>query len=435
MTERRVVITGTGAITPFGIGKQQFCANLFKGKSAASLITSFDASKLPTRFAAQVPLSDVQLDALLNNHKSTKTMSRSAKFAVLAAKEAMAESELDTSRLNPYRIGTSIGAAGLGFCDQDHTKRFVDIVSNALAEGREIDYGQIWLALLKQTHPLTPLKGLSNITTAHIAILFNARGNCITTTTACTSSAQAIGEAYRQIKYGISDVVIAGGSDSMVNPTGLVAFSGLGVISKNNGEYDTAARPFDKRRDGFMLGEGSAIFILEDLEHCKRRGAQPQAELSGYASTCDAFRLTDEPPEAWGIIEAMQGALADAQMNPENVNYVNAHGTGTPMNDKTETFSIRKVFRQHANSLSVSSTKSMIGHFVSAAGAVEVAACVLSIRHQMVAPTINYVEPDPECDLDYVPNQGREAVVNVILKNSFGFGGQNACLILKKFIQ
>jgi 3-oxoacyl-[acyl-carrier-protein] synthase II len=219
----------------------------------------------------------------------------------------------------------------------------------------------------------------------------------------------------------------------MINPNGVVAFSTLGVMTKNNREYKTAARPFDRRRDGFMLGEGAAVFILEELEHCRRRGAVPLAEIVGYASTCDAYRLTDEPPDASGSIKAMQLALASAGKDPGSVDYVNAHGTGTKMNDRTETFALKSVFGEHARTLMVSSTKSMIGHLVAAAGAVELAACLLALKHQCVPPTINYAEPDPECDLDYVPNHAREACVNVVLSNSFGFGGQNACLVVQKY--
>jgi 3-oxoacyl-[acyl-carrier-protein] synthase II len=279
-------------------------------------------------------------------------------------------------------------------------------------------------------HPLSPLKSLSNIPTAHLAINYNARGNCQTITTACTSSAQAIGEAYRQIKFGIADVMLAGGSDAMINPYGLVAFSMLGVISRNNAEYRTAARPFDRRRDGFMLGEGAALFVLEEREYCKRRGADPYGEIAGYASTCDAFRLTDEPPQAWGSIAAIQMAMAEARLG--SVDYINAHGTGTKMNDKTETFAIKKVFAERAHAIPISSTKSMIGHLVAGAGAVELAACVLALENQVVPPTINYEEADPECDLDYIPNQARAARVEAILSNSFGFGGQNACLVVKR---
>jgi len=436
MTERRVVVTGIGAVTPFGIGIEKFWDNVVEGKSAVSLVTTFNASVLPTHFAAQVPLSETELESLIENKKSLKTMSRSAKYAVIAAAEAVKDSNLDISRINPYRFGTSLGASGVGLWDLEYSRQNIDVILNSVdsKSGSEIDTSIVWKNTLDSIHPLTPLKALSNIATAHIAINFNARGNCQTITTACTSSTQAIGEAYRQIKSGVADVMIAGGRDSMINPNGLVAFSMLGVLSKNNEEYETAARPFDKRRDGFMLGDGAAIFILEELEHCKKRAAEPYGEIVGYASICDAFRLTDEPPDAWGSVEAMRATVNDNKLNPETVDYINAHGTGTVMNDKTETLAIKKVFKEKAYSIPVSSTKSMIGHLVAAAGAVEFSACVMAMKNQIIPPTINYQEADPECDLDYVPNQARDAQLNLILSNSFGFGGQNACLLLRKMI-
>ena len=270
------------------------------------------------------------------------------------------------------------------------------------------------------------------MTAAHIAINHQARGPSLTVATACTSSAQAIGEAFRQVQSGGADIMICGGTDSMINPPGLLAFSALGVLSRNNEEYASAARPFDRRRDGFLLGEGAAVMILEEYESCRRRGGRPYAEVLGYASTCDAYRLTDEPPGAWGSVEAMKGALHHAETRPEQVDYINAHGTGTRMNDKAETLAIRKVFGPTVPP--VSSTKSMIGHLVAGAGAVEFAACLLALKHQCVPPTINYAEPDPECDLDYVPNCSREKRLDVVLSNSFGFGGQNACLVARRFV-
>ncbi len=434
MTDRRVVVSGIGMVSPFGIGAEIFWENIAGGKSAAQLITSFDISLLPTKFAAPVPLSDGEFDLLIENQKSLKTMSRSGKFAVIAANETIDDAGLDINKINPYRMGMSLGAGGLGLWDLDYSSEMLRIVfdSIGLTEEGKFDPAEVWKNILEQVHPLTPLRALPNIPTAHIAINFNARGNCQTISTACTSSTQAIGEAYRQIKFGIADVMMAGGSDSMINPFGMVAFSMLGVMSKNNEEYLTAARPFDKRRDGFMLGEGAAIFVLEELEHCRKRGGEAYGEIVGYSSTSDAFRLTDEPPEAWGSIEAMKMALTDAHINPDRVDYINAHGTGTPLNDKTETYAIKTVFKEKAYSVPISSTKSMIGHLVAAAGGVEFAACVLALRHQIIPPTINYHELDPQCDLEYVPNLAREAKLNVILSNSFGFGGQNACLIVRK---
>jgi 3-oxoacyl-[acyl-carrier-protein] synthase II len=226
--------------------------------------------------------------------------------------------------------------------------------------------------------------------------------------------------------------MIAGGSDAMVNPQGLTSFSTLGVLSRSNEEYMTASRPFDRRRNGFMLGEGGAMVLLEEYEHCLRRGGTIYAELAGYASTCDAYRLTDEPPGAWGSVQAMRLALLDADVAPEQIDYINAHGTGTQMNDRTETHAIHEVFGEHARSLAVSSTKSMIGHLVAAAGAAELVASLLSIRNGFITPTINYEEPDPACDLDYTPNTGRAASLETVLSNSFGFGGQNASLVVRR---
>jgi len=286
--------------------------------------------------------------------------------------------------------------------------------------------------MLAELHPLMPLKALPNIPTAHVAINHNARGNCQTISTACTSSTQAIGEAYRHIKFGIADAMICGGSDSMVNPNGLVAFSALGVLSKNNDEFATASRPFDKSRDGFMLGEGGAVFIIEELESCLQRGGKPLAEITGYASTCDAYRLTDEPPTAWSAIKAVENSLKDAEISPGEIDYINAHGTATRINDKTETYAIKEVFKNNAYKIPVSSTKSMTGHLVAAAGAIEFAACLEALQFQEIPPTINFKNPDPECDLDYVPNVSRGAVLKTVMSNSFGFGGQNACLVVRK---
>ena len=432
--DRRAVITGMGLVSPFGIGKDAFLDNVVQGKSAASLVTSVDVSKLPTRFAGQVPDDNDKIDSMIKNQKSLKAMSRSSKFGVIAADEAVSDAGLDTGRLDPYRIGTSIGAGGLGIWDADVARQTLRAVQDSF-DKREVtfDYAKVWRNTLDRVHPLTSLKALANIGTAHIAINHNARGICQTISTACTSSTQAIGEAYRQIKFGFADVMITGGSDAMVNPNALVGFSALGVLSKNNDEYKTASRPFDKRRDGFMIGEGAAVFVLEEVEHAKKRGGRIYGEIVGFANTNDAFRLTDEPPEAWGTIQAMKMALEDARISPETVDYINAHGTGTRMNDVTETRAIKNVFKERAYAIPVSSTKSMIGHLVAAAGAVEFAACVLAMEHRVIPPTINYEVPDPHCDLDYVPNEAREASLNTILSNSFGFGGQNACLVLRSF--
>jgi len=428
---RRVVISGIGAVTPFGVGRKTYADAVFAGRSAAALITQFDVSELPTRFAAQVPLDDAELEPLIENQKSTKNMSRAMKFAAIAAREAVAESGLDFSTLNPRRTGTAIGVGGLGLRDLSATLQSMEILADSIREqGQAVKVDRVWRNTLDRMNPLTPLKELPNMAAAHIAINYNAQGPSLSFATACVSSSQAIGEAYRQIKHGYADVMLAGGSDSMTNPTALVGFSALGVLSRNNDEYSTASRPFDRRRDGFMLGEGGSILLLEEYEACRSRGGNPLAELIGYGTTCDAYRLTDEPPDARGSVEAMRLALTDAGLSGRDVDYINAHGTGTRMNDETETFAIKQVFAGAPAPL-VSSTKSMIGHLVAAAGAAEAVICLAALERQAVPPTINYEEPDPACDLDYVPNEARDAELKVVLSNSFGFGGQNSCLLFR----
>jgi 3-oxoacyl-[acyl-carrier-protein] synthase II len=431
MSDRRVVITGMGVVSPFGIGTPVFWDNLIRGQSASKMIEQFDTAGLPTRFAASLAYNELQLDELVEDQKSTKTMSRAIKFALISAQEAIQQSGVDLNSLDPFRAGVSIGAGGLGLWDVEHSKLLLKIVADSVKTEGDLDYAKVWEDTLNKVHPLTPLKALPNMSAAHIAIKFNFRGHCQTITTACTSSSQAIGEAFRLIKSDVADIVIAGGTDTMINPNGMMSFNALGVISKNNEEYPTAARPFDKRRDGFMVGEGSAIFVLEELSHCSRRNGNPLAEIIGFTSTCDAYRLTDEPAEAWGAIAAMQGALNEAKVSPEDFDLINAHGTGTQMNDKNETHAIKSVFGKHGYSIPVNSTKSMIGHLVAAAGAVEFAGCIKSINDNIIHPTINYQIPDPVCDLDYVPNVLRESKVNLVLSNSFGFGGQNSCLVIK----
>jgi 3-oxoacyl-[acyl-carrier-protein] synthase II len=427
---KRAVITGMGIVSPFGAGRKVFSENIFAGKSASRKIKSFDTSAFPTRFFAECELSNQELDALLDNQKSLKTMSRPAKLAMIAADEAMINSGLDINTIDPFRFGTSIGAGGLGLNDLDYSETFLSLL---IGKSSEIDiYSSLWYEAQKKIHPLTPLKALPNVPTSLIAIRYNAMGECHTTTTACTSSTQSIGEAYRKIKFGLLDAVICGGSDSMTTPFGLSAFSILGVLSKNNDEFESACRPFDKTRDGFVIGEGAAMFVVEEYEHCRKRGGLPLAEISGYASTNDAYRLTDEPPDARGSIYAMKSAIADAEIQSDDIDYINAHGTGTKMNDKTETFAIKSVLGDRSYSVPVTSTKSMIGHLVSAAGAAELAACLEIIQNNIIHPTINYKIKDEECDLDYVPNESREAKIRTIISNSFGFGGQNACLIIKK---
>lgn len=434
MTNRRkVVISGVGVVSPFGVGCSLFWDSLTSGKSAAAWIDEFDTEGLPTRFWAKTPLNDGQLSDLIANKKSAKLLTRCAKMSLIAAEEAIRQAGLDVGALDARRFGVSVGASGVSNHDSEPPGSGglrPDLMFSTTLSG--MDDAEYCRLMFDRLHPLTPLRAIPNAISAHLSIQYNARGSCQTIATACTSSSQSIGEAYRQIQYGICDVMIAGGSDSGANPHSLVAFGLLGALSQNNAEFRTASRPFDRSRDGFMLGEGAAFVILEASEHCLRRGGRPLAELSGYACTSDAYRLTDEPEDARGSIAAIQLALADAGLAPGAISYINAHGTSTRMNDSTETFAIRSVFQDAAYRIPVSSIKSAIGHAIAGAGALELAACVLALVHQTVPPTINLENPDEVCDLDYVPQKARKVALDAILSNSFGFGGQNSCLIVQK---
>lgn len=428
----RVVITGIGVVSPYGIGSDLFWDNLHRGISAAKKITSFDASRMTTQFWANAPQTDEELNQLLPNRKSAKLLTRSAKMSLIAAEEAMKKAGLTAADINPQRFGVSVGASGIGLTDPDVAAISFDhsgwLKTHDLPKD---DEGKYWETMLNQTHPLLAIKAIPNAIAAHISIIHQARGHCQTITTACTSSSQAIGEAFHKIKFGLQDIMIAGGSDSVTNPSSMLSFSLLGVLSKNNVEYETASRPFDKDRDGFLLSEGAAFVILESYAHCLKRGGVPLAEVVGFGCTSDAFRVTDEPEDAHGSIEAMKQALTEGGLQPTDISYINAHGTSTRMNDQIETFAIKQVFGDFACKIPVSSNKSMIGHLVAGAGAIELAASVLTLQHQIIPPTINLKNPDKGCDLDYVPNEARATTIKTILSNSFGFGGQNSCLVIQ----
>lgn len=435
MSRKRVVATGMGVISPFGHGIDIYEEKLFKGESQTGKIKSFDASNLKVQIAAECPFSDDELDELVKNKRALKTIGRAGKFLMIAAQDAYKQSGLDPDTEDPTRIGTSVGAGGLGNWDVDQINELVDIFNDSahkLIQDQSNLLSNILAMIPEYINPITAFKFMPNIPTAQLAIEYNAQGNSMTQTTACTSSTQAIGEAFKEIRNGYADVMIAGGSDSMINPISVLMFNMLGVLSTNNDEPKSCSRPFDKTRDGFVIGEGGAMFILEELEHCKKRGGNPLFEISGYGGTSDAFRLTDPPPSAWGGINAMNIAIKDAGITTERIDYINAHGTSTVKNDRSETYAIKQVFGDHSNKTPVSSTKSMIGHGVAAAGALELVASVLALENQMIPPTANYHNPDPNCDLDYVPNDPRESRIDNILTNSFGFGSQNACLIINR---
>lgn len=429
----RVFITGVGVVSPFGVGKDLYWENLVRGQSAARMITSFDASMMPTQFWANTPETDDELTELLPNQRSGKLMPRFVKMAMIAAGEAVSQSGIDPHSVNGNRFGISVGSGGIGLVDQglspiDFQFALQHTNTNEIPE----DESAYWKYLLDHMHPLNPIRSIPNAISAHLAIQYQAMGSCLTYTTACTSSAQAIGEAFLALRQGRQDIMIAGGADSGTNPSNLISFSLLGALSKNNDSFQSASRPFDRDRDGFMLGEGAAFLVLETESHCRNRGAKPLAELVGYGTASDAYRVTDEPEDARGAIRAMKWAIQDAGMAPTDIDHINAHGTSTRMNDPIESFAIHNVFGERANQIPVTSNKSMIGHLVAGAGAIELAAAVLTIHHEQIPPTINLDHLDDACDLDIVAGRSRTTKVDAILSNSFGFGGQNACLIVKR---
>jgi len=355
--------------------------------------------------------------------------SRVAFFALAAASMA-AEGCAWGSYYRSDRLGIFVGTSG-GRVD---LQRMAEIAYRSRAEnGREISVPAYIKEYCKNLNGNFVLRLFPQYVTALVAGRFGITGSSSTIQTACTSSAQAVGEALRAIQRGSVDAALSGGSECIVSPIELQLFCLLGALSRRNGEPERASRPFDAERDGFVLGEGAGVLVLERLDHALERKAPILAELAGYGTSCDAYRVTDEAPDGRGAILAMRRALEDACLPPEEIDYVNAHGTSTPMNDRVETLAIKAVFGTHAHKLAVSSTKSMIGHTISAAGAIELTTCVLALRDQMIPPTINYEYPDPECDLDYVPNHARTGKLEAVLSNSFGFGGHNDCLVVKRF--
>jgi 3-oxoacyl-[acyl-carrier-protein] synthase II len=428
----RVVVTGLGVVSPIGTGVPAFARALREGRSGARLISAFDCEGFETRIAAEV---DGGFDpaAFVPDAKHLKLMSRPAGFAVAAAVMARQESGLGPGDVDPCRVGVSLGAGGMGPTDLDLLLSQAHATTAAVAESGSFGFPAFARAFRATTNPLSLLRGLPNLAAAHVAIQQDARGPNNTLATACTAGTQALGQGLRMIQRGDADVVLAGGADAMINPVGILGFSLLGTLSRRNEAPERASRPFDRERDGFVIGEGGAVLVLERESFARARGAPLLAELAGYAATCDAYRITDERPDAQGAAIAMRRCLEDAEASVGDVDYVNAHGTGTVMNDRTETRAIRAVFGGRADLISVSSTKSMTGHLLAGAGAVEAVAAILALRDGFLPPTINYEQPDPECDLDYVPGVARPADLGAALSNSFGFGGQNACLLVRRF--
>jgi len=423
---RRVVITGIGLINPMGNDVETVWNGLKQGQSGVDFTTIFDASRFPTKISAEVKnwdITDTGEDA-----EVWKKRGRHSKFAAGAAKQAVASSGILNSDIDPIRLGVYLGS---GEGNQDF-RSFTKMMTAALG-GEKLDIAKFTKAGLDILDPAFELEQEPNIPAGHLASMFNAQGHNANCLTACAASSQAVGEATEIIRRGDADAMISGGTHSMIHPFGVTGFNLLTALSTNNEEPRKASRPFDRLRDGFVLGEGSGMVVLEELEHAKRRGATIHGEILGYGSTADAYRITDIHPEGRGAIGCMRLALDDAGLSPDQIDYVNAHGTSTTVNDRVETRSCREVFGQRADQVPISSTKSMMGHLIAAAGVTELIVCLMAIRDNIVPPTINYENPDPECDLDYVPNEARQTKCDIALNNSFGFGGQNITLIAGRF--
>ncbi len=413
-TKKRVVITGLGVISPVGNDVSSFWESLKDGKSGVGPITSFDATDFDSRIAAEVKNFDPTHYGI--SLKDIKRTAKFVQFAVAAAKQAVESSGLELDKEDRNRIGVVIGS-GIGSL---HT----------IEEEHKVFLSKGPSRLSPFLIPMLIVNEASGL----VAIIHGLKGPNSCVATACASGSHAIGEAYRSILYGDADVMITGGTESCIVPTALGGFCALKALSTRNNEPEKASRPFERDRDGFIMAEGSGLVVLESLKHANKRNANIIAEIVGFGMTCDAYHITAPDPAGEGAASAMIVALKDARMNPSQIDYINAHGTSTKLNDKIETLSMKKAFGEHSKKVMVSSTKSMTGHLLGAAGGVEFVACCLAIKDGVIPPTINYEHPDPECDLDYVPNIARKIKVAACMSNSLGFGGHNASLIIKRFI-
>lgn len=412
MNMRRVVVTGIGIISPVGTGKEEYFQSLKEGKCGVDIITKFDTEGFDAKIAAEVKDFD---PSLYIDKKECRRMDRFTQFAVAASKMAMADSKLKDELINPNRFGVCIGS-GIGGMET------MEAQYNIL---REKGPGRV--------SPFMIPMMISNIAAGNISIVLNAKGPNTTIVTACASSTNAIGEAYKTVQRGDADIMITGGTEASITPLSLAGFCAMKALSTRNDDPKTASRPFDKDRDGFVMGEGAGMLIIEDLEHAVNRGAQIYGEIVGYGASGDAYHITAPAPDADGAYRAMLMAVEDAGIKPCNIDYINAHGTSTGLNDKLETLAIKRLLEEDASKVAVSSTKSMMGHLLGAAGAVEAIACLMAIDEGIIPPTINYTTPDEECDLDYVPNKARNKEIVYAMSNSLGFGGHNASIILKKY--
>lgn len=412
MSDRRVVITGLGVISSLGESVDVFWDRLINGESGIGPITSFDSSDFAVHFGGEC--HDFRPEDYIDR-REIKRLDRFAQLAIGAACNCHKDSGLDLGKEDPSRVGVIVGSGigGLLEIEQQHNRLLKKGPSKVSA--------------------FTIPKLMANAAGGNISIMFNARGPCTTVVTACASASHAMGDALTAIQRDEADIIFTGGAEAAVTPLGIAAFAAMKALSLRNDEPQQASRPFDRDRDGFVMGEGAGMLIVEELEHAKKRGAKIYAELSGVGASGDAGHITQPDENGQGAFDAMTKALSHAKLNPQDVHYINAHGTSTPLGDITETVAIKRLFGDHAFKLSVSSTKSAIGHLLGASGGVEMVAVVMAINHNIAPPTINLDNPDPQCDLDYVPNQAKDMKIDVALSNSFGFGGHNACVCVRRF--
>lgn len=409
---RRVVVTGIGIVSALGNTAEETWAGLIAGRSGIDKITHFDVSEYPVRFAGEV--KNFNPEKFIAK-KEVKKMDVFIHYAIAASQEAVDNAGLKVTPENAEQIGTYIGSGigGFGIIEREHTK---------LLQGGP---GKVSPFFIPST--------IVNLASGNVSIRFGAKGPNSATATACASGAHAIGDAFKIIQRGDADAMICGGAEGAITPMSVAGFAALRALSTLNESPQTASRPFDKDRDGFVIGEGAGVLILEEYEFARSRGARILAEIVGYGMSSDAFHITQPSEDASGAIRVMRNAIKDAKLSPSDISYINAHGTSTPFNDKIETFAIKQVFGEDAYKIPISSTKSMTGHLLGAAGGLEAGVSVLALHHQLIPPTINYQTPDPDCDLDYVPNNARSAKMQYVLSNSFGFGGTNAAVIFKRF--
>ena len=413
--KKRVVITGIGVISPIGTGRDVFWKALLEGKNGIERITRFDPTELSAQIAGEV--KDFEPEKYIDK-KEAKRIDRYSQFAMAATKMAFEDSGMDLEAENRERIGTFIGS-GIGGIETMHEQ-----------------YEKYFAKGASRISPFFIPRMIGNMAAGHVSIMFGLKGPSCSIVTACATGTNCIGDAYRTIQYGDADVMVAGGTEAAISPAPVAGFAVMKALcTDHNDDPAHASRPFDKSRSGFIMGEGAGVVIIEELEHALKRGAHIYAEIGGYGVTSDAYHITAPNPDAVMAARCLELAIEDADMKPEDIDYINAHGTSTHLNDEMETRAIKKVFGEHAKNLSVSSIKSMTGHLLGAAGAVECIATALAVENDVVPPTINYETPDEGVDLDYVPNKCKERTVRAALSDNFGFGGHNACLLLKKFVK